>query len=299
MKIIINPKEYSDQYLFNLNKCFNCWGDKNNYDWVFNRDLDEYQSDIILINNENNQPLAGSAITYRKIVNDAGIEQQIGIMTGSWTLPEARGKGCFTKMIEVSKKVCLEKNVHHLTAFVVQTNPSYRRLQNAGSILIPTSHYISNSSVSLTYGKINILLKDSKNQEMIYERYNKLHSTIPRFKYTFEEFIKQYINRLSKTELIKINKDFAIIEETETIVKILLVTYENMSSCRDNILDIISWVKSNMSKETLFYSSKKELDKFFKNYKFEYIPGFFTVLNTSVQNDFIFEGININMGDKM
>ena len=104
MKIIINPKEYSDQYLFNLNKCFNCWGDKNNYDWVFNRDLDEYQSDIILINNENNQPLAGSAITYRKIVNDAGIEQQIGIMTGSWTLPEARGKGCFTKMIEVSKK---------------------------------------------------------------------------------------------------------------------------------------------------------------------------------------------------
>ena len=53
MKIIINPKEYSDQYLFNLNKCFNGWGDKNNYDCVFNRDLDEYQSDIILINNEN------------------------------------------------------------------------------------------------------------------------------------------------------------------------------------------------------------------------------------------------------
>ena len=36
-KIIINPENYKEQYINNLNQCFNNWGGDKEYNWVFNR----------------------------------------------------------------------------------------------------------------------------------------------------------------------------------------------------------------------------------------------------------------------
>jgi len=61
-------------------------------------------------------------------------------MTGSWTLPAARGRGCFAAIIEHSRQMCIERGADWLLAFVTQDNPSRRQLERAGSLMIPSDY---------------------------------------------------------------------------------------------------------------------------------------------------------------
>lgn len=49
--------------------------------------------------------LAGSGISYRQLLLRNGQATTAGIMAGSWTLPEARGRGCCTRIIEESASI--------------------------------------------------------------------------------------------------------------------------------------------------------------------------------------------------
>jgi hypothetical protein len=83
--------------------------------------------------------VAGSAVSYRWLERD-GTRVLIGIMTGSWTLPEARGQGCFTRIIQESVKAAANQGAGLLLAFVTEDNPSYRRLRDAGAALFSTTY---------------------------------------------------------------------------------------------------------------------------------------------------------------
>ncbi len=79
-RIIINPENYEDIYIYNLNQCFNSWGGRQEYNWVFNRVVGENQSDIIVIKDKHDDVIAGSGITYRKLIIDDHHVTDIGIM---------------------------------------------------------------------------------------------------------------------------------------------------------------------------------------------------------------------------
>jgi hypothetical protein len=64
-------------------------------------------------------------------------------MTGSWTLPEARGRGCFATVIEESVALTRLQGGVALLAFVTEDNASYRRLVAAGASLVPTTYAFS------------------------------------------------------------------------------------------------------------------------------------------------------------
>ena len=87
--------------------------------------------------------LAGSAVSYRKARLRTGAEVDVGIMTGSWTLPAARGQGCFTRAILESVKLTESREGALLLAYVTEANASSRRLVAAGSGLFPTRYVFS------------------------------------------------------------------------------------------------------------------------------------------------------------
>jgi hypothetical protein len=66
-------------------------------------------------------------------------------MSGSWTLPEARGRGAFSQMIEESSRLVVARGGTTLIAFVTKDNASRRRLAAAGCIEVP-SWYVASSS---------------------------------------------------------------------------------------------------------------------------------------------------------
>jgi hypothetical protein len=299
--ILINPKNYKDNYINYLNKCFTNWGNDRTYNWVFNRTVGDRTSDIIIIKNEENEVIGGSGISYRTLKSENDNTIDIGIMTGSWTLPKARGKGCFSKMIEVSKNICNQKGVPFLTAFVMESNPSYRRLRDAGSCLIPTYHFFSKEIFYFDTINISILKCSQEINNEIFLKFKKSQKDYVNFIYTFEEFFQQYINRIKNIDILKVGNDYAIIEETESIIKVLFLTYDDMSSFEINIKTIANWGLQNKSKKIGIFSTKKDVVETLDNLKFEKSPSYFTVLSTSKSVDInnLFNLTSFNWGDKI
>ena len=131
-----------DVYLDGLNTCFGHWGDMRQYRWCFERDAGAGTADLILATVADTV-VGGSAVVYRTAVSPAGARVPISIMCGSWTLPAARGKGCFTGMIEHSLEIGRERGAALLLAFVTEHNPSRRRLEARGSTMIPTAYCVA------------------------------------------------------------------------------------------------------------------------------------------------------------
>jgi hypothetical protein len=113
------------------------------YDWCFTRDAGAGSADLMILHDDQARLIAGSAVTYRLLQTAEGRPFKAGIMTGSWTFPEARGQGCFTRIIQASVEACVRREAAVLLAFVTETNPSYRRLAAAGSVLVPSWYVVS------------------------------------------------------------------------------------------------------------------------------------------------------------
>ncbi len=299
-KIIINPENYTEQYIQSLNQCFNNWGGDKEYNWIFNRTLGKKTSDIIVIKDEKNDAIAGSGVTYRRLIIDNKKTINIGIMTGSWTLPKARGKGCFSKIIEISKNICNQNDIPFLTAFVMESNPSYRRLKNAGSILMPTYHFISKETFPAN--KTNVLVISNKLKASI-DIYDRVKENLS-FYYTYENFYQQYINRILNVEILKIENNYIIIEETENIIKVLLITYNNKIEFENIITTLTTWGLEKKCKQILLFTTIKEIAELLDNLGFDNLSSYFTILNTSKELsnnkeiEQLHRRININLGDK-
>lgn len=303
--IIINPPNYKSEYIKNLNECFNGWGQEKEYDWAFNRVVGDREADIMLINNEENEAIAGSAVTYRKLTKPSGETVDIAIMTASWTLPKARGKGCFSKIISLSQELAYKQDVPYLTAFVTESNASYRRLANAGSLLVPNSNLFSPEEAysDADSAAIELLHDEEKVITAIYDRFKALQKDSVSFSYTREEFYQQYINRPKKAEILKVGSDYALIEETYNVVKVLLLTYEDTDTFEKLIKALANWALENRSKKLLLFSTKREIIEACEKLGFESLKGYFTILSTApeagAEVDTELMQVNIHSGDKM
>lgn len=302
-KFIINPENYQADYIKNLNECFNGWGGERQYHWGLERKVGEYSTDILLIENEEDGVIAGSAVSYRKL-SGANKEINIGIMTGSWTLPAARRKGCFTKMINCSRDLCREKNIPFLTAFVTEANASSRRLESEGSFMFPTYHLFSPQELYKEddLPHIEIQEKSEDLKSTLFETVLKRQNNSLNFSYSFEEFLEQYVNRIKDTSVLKINGDFAILENGINEVKILLLTFNDKETFKLNLKAVTNWCLKNRNKKAFYFTTQKELLDASMELNFENLPGFFTILRTTdneVSYEELFNSLNINMADKM
>jgi hypothetical protein len=296
--VVLNPENYKEKYLEYLNNCFPNWGDAITYDWVFERRVGQHKADIILLNNEEGEVIAGSAVTYRCVKSKNGISVDFGIMTGSWTLPEARGRGCFSQIIEESKRICFSKNVPFLTAFVTESNASYRRLKDAGFYCKKADNIFSNETVFTTNTDFSIVEIVTADTQVLYDKLNQFPSLNSSFAYSKEEFEKQYIKRLNSTVCVKINETYFLFEETTTIVKLLFISDFNLI----DLQCFCDWIRVKKDKKVMFFLSDETKIKLAEDHNFHIVKSFFTIQKTddSLSFDYeIFKNISINLGDKM
>jgi hypothetical protein len=134
--IVLRDPEDADRYLSGLRDCFSEWGGKAEWRWVFDRDAGGGPGTRLVVADESGGWIAGSGISWRMV---AGLGF-VGIMTGSWTRPEARGRGCFTTLVRESSAVVAERGGLALLSFVTESNASRRRLEASGALMIPTTY---------------------------------------------------------------------------------------------------------------------------------------------------------------
>lgn len=155
INVRINPAGVEREYLACLNACFPGWGDERTFNWYFRRETPWPLPDLIVFESEGGV-VAGSAVTYRSVALANGATVRVGIMTGSWTLPDFRRRGFFSRMIEESTQVAARKDSALLLAFVRANNPSCRRLAQAGASLFPTWYLSSRSESQSCQSDANI-----------------------------------------------------------------------------------------------------------------------------------------------
>lgn len=119
----IDPREFVD----GANRAFGHWGDASTFAWAFRGDAE------LLFLDEGDRALAGSGILWRMLPCD----QRAAIIVGSWTLPEARGRGAFTRILNATYDIARERNAL-LLGFGRANNDSRRRFDALGASMVPT-----------------------------------------------------------------------------------------------------------------------------------------------------------------
>lgn len=207
MKLVRNPDDVA-RYLACLNTCFPGWGDRATFDWVFRRRVGEHASDLMIIEVDG-EWIAGSAVSYRPLVLPNGNTVTAGIMTGSWTLAAARGRGCFTRIIDESIAFVREKHGALLLAFVTVSNASYRRLAAAGAALFPTLYTFSSAetpqveAASGDAAPVDVTPTPSLVAELE-QRASALADGHLHFAYRGDEWAKQLLHRADPTTLVHV-----------------------------------------------------------------------------------------------
>lgn len=302
--VLINPDNFEADYIRYINECFNHWGGNKEYSWAFARQVGKHTSDIMVLENEEGEVIAGSAVTYRKLLGPDGTPFDIGIMTGSWTLPNARGRGCFSKIIDLSKELAGRRNVPFLTAFVTESNASFRRLRDAGSTLLPTSFLFSPeaSFANVNTAEIQLLQSSKETVADIFQQFKASQKKSLGFSYTEEEFYTQYIDRPKNPEIIKLGSEYALVEETHNVVRALLITYDTPETFAHWVKVLTNWALQERSKKLLLFSTRQQEIDTCVSLRFEPMKGYFTILPTSADlggsPDQLMQ-LNITMGDKM
>jgi hypothetical protein len=276
--VVLNPKGMESTYIDHLNLSFGHWGDAALYKWCFDRRIGDLKADIMIFK-QDKRCIAGSAVTYRKALLGKSVIN-IGIMTGSWTVPEARGQGCFTKIIEESLSLASHKGAGLLIAFLTESNASFRRLANAGSSLFPTHYLFSdqNTPVPESGHAISPVSDIKKGIETIFENLRKRQDGLAHFTYTLKEWESQFWERPGKMELLRIDDiGSAIIEKNGVFDRVLFLSLEEERAFTDCIKALLKRALENGRKLFLFTTSTIWKDECLK-LGFGRAPGYLTAL---------------------
>lgn len=297
-KVLINPQNYKGKYIGFLNQCFPNWGSDSQYDWAFERKIGKHASDIVLLANEEDEIIAGSGLSFRLIKTETGAVHDIAIFTGSWTLPNARGRGCFTQIIALFEEICKEKEVPYLTAFVTESNGSYRRFVDLNYYCLEANNILSNENPFENTEEFEIEFFENDCPVDFYDLYTESTQTKTAFYYAKNEFENQYINRTNQTAALKIEDNWFLVEENASTFRILFCKEVNVQ----HIKAIANHILKTRNKKTMFFLTDKSKIAACEAENFNVIKGFFTVKNIAGDQsdaEAVFEKLVINVADKM
>lgn len=203
----LNSQEERETYLSALNQCFPGWGDHAHWAWCFDRSVAGRTADVLQAF-ASGSIVAGSAVTYRHVRRSDGAVSLAGIMTGSWTLPAARGTGVFTRMIAASIDVAGTRGAGALLAFVTAANPSRRRLEEAGASLTPSFYCRAGDA----RGFIDPRVRDVQPPPGLDLR-GANDGPACTFAYTSEEWRGQFVERPGNVRLLEVPGRWAAVVE--------------------------------------------------------------------------------------
>jgi hypothetical protein len=284
----INPDGIDEEYLRCLNACFPNWGGKAVFDWVFYRELPPDPLPDRFVLTEDGKLLAGSAITYRSMRLPNGSTIRIGIMTGSWTLPAARGRGCFSRVIEESIRITKDREGSILLAFVTEENPSCRQLQKAGAALFPTSYLIADDEPGSYRDETSEerLIPNAPDDEL---RTSFQHWTTGRngkctFAYSsFDAWNRQFVLRPWETHVLQdTTGSFAVLEKHATTDRI----NASWGSSRERERRFLSNLRARAlteGRKVFVFSTDFDFSASCKEAGFLERPGFLTAIVTDLQ----------------
>lgn len=196
------------------------------FDWAFSRQMcGQPPSDYILLS-EGGETLAGSGVSYRQVLLPNDVAISVGIMTGSWTLPAARGRGFFSRLILESVKIAASRRGALLLACVTTDNPSCHALLRSGAAAFTTSYLIRQPDAGEVETRAEAPAEVADISDTLINQWRQQYVGFARFGYqTPDDWRSQFLHRPSRPRVLTRNSDeFVMIDEdadTDRIVAYL------------------------------------------------------------------------------
>jgi hypothetical protein len=275
MELELNPSGGESTYLHSLNVCFPGWGTDETFRWAFRRQVGGPPTDLMMLRTEG-ELIAGSAVSYRQLALPDGRRELVGIMTGSWTLPAARGKGAFTRIIDASVELTRGHGGALLLAFVTETNASFRRLEAAGSTLFPT-RYVS-SPLGLAPGA-TAAFTERKPTIADFERFESSRPSGVHFAYgSAAEWAGQLVDRANRPTLVETVAGAALVETHGDFDRIQALAAKEDAQREQVIAACLSRAHGRGKRVFLFESQPARAERWVGGLGLEAAKGFLTAL---------------------
>jgi hypothetical protein len=257
VELHINPPD-AIKTLECLNVCFPGWGDGRSFEWAYRRAIHDQPAPDYVVLSEGSEIVAGSGITYRQLLLPDAAAITVGIMTGSWTLPAARGRGCFTRMIEESIRLTNLRGGTLLLAFVTHDNPSCRQLQKSGAAQFVTSYLSSQSCLSVSTRDFDFSETPTVSEQMVH-RWTTARSAFVRFGYSsLVDWYLQFIHRPTRPLVLEGSDGFALLEEKSNTYRVL--AYLNPEAAADvGFLNVLLSFAQKRGKPLSLFSTDETL----------------------------------------
>ena len=243
VELLINPPldDVRPALLESLNRCFPNWGTTTTFHWHLVRTVGGRKTDVMLVRDEH-RFVAGSAIVYRPVRLRTGQIAEVGIMASSWTLPEARGHGHFSRIIETSVELARKNGVALLTAYVTSANASARRLLASGAAGYPTHYLIGDGSPPASTGSMPAVVEattEACSTEVMDA--SPPHADVARFVYTPQEWREQFWTRPDVVRTLRVGTIGTALVETRNDFDRLLAFSNTGEDGADCLAPLIAW----------------------------------------------------------
>lgn len=197
--------------LANLNRCFGGGWDEALYRWYLARPFNGRKPDRIVVSVDG-KPVAGSVVNYRQLRAADGAVHDIGIATGSWTLPQARGQGLFTRMMQSSVARAGQQGCRYFLAFVTADNASRNALERCGAAMVPANYIVSGDTPVTTAPDSPLETVDVSRAEL-YGALAACESV--RFHYdSADAWAAQHVQRPLPVDVFRLHGAYAIVEQS-------------------------------------------------------------------------------------
>lgn len=125
-----------------LTRCFaSPWNDAM-YRWYLRRPFGgELPDRLILMDGA--QVVAACGVVYRQLRTPDGAVHRVGVAVAGCTLPSARGRGCYARVLQAAVERSAARGCAALLGFVRAENASGRGLQRLGAATIPSAYILS------------------------------------------------------------------------------------------------------------------------------------------------------------
>lgn len=279
MDLVVNPAGFEEQYNTYVGRVFPQWGGKPMYDWCYHRTVESMSADILLLQ-ENGSPIAGTGLTYRK-VSIGNTTAHAGILTGSWTTPASRGRGCFSRLIEEARERVARRNGQLLLAFVRSTNPSYRRLEASGALCVPGFYMKFNPGgfgVALNLSVPKLVANPEPSLTKAFEEERSRCTESVSFVYSVDSFLSQHLRRPGGTELWQLNSNaLALVSNYDDLIVLHYLSNRfDYSKAKASLNELVSIAVAS-TKRIIQYSTDNTFVELCMQTGFECEAGFVTV----------------------
>jgi hypothetical protein len=247
------------------------------FEWAFMRKLRGLPlSDYIWLKDAG-EVLAGSGVSYRQLTLPNGSEITVGIMTGSWTLPAARGRGCFSRIIRESINITAERNGAILLAFVTEDNASCRALLSSGAAAFPTSYFIRQPNVGDFADRSGTIAELPDVTDNQIDEWRQQYGKFVRFSYhAHEDWRAQILRRPSAPRIYSRDaNEFVVLEEFADTERILAYLGPRGTFPRD-LMNAVVCRAASRNKKCFTFSSDPALSEFCSGSGFTKRSGFLT-----------------------